>query len=257
MKLTEKYILECLDKYCTFEGLTEDTFVELVVQPLREANCFEKWVYDNGVTKGVLIFKELDFVVKIPFVGRTSYIESHYERSNGAWTWVDWGKNTHTPEGILRVESSEDGIWEFEGSSAEDSNWNYCQAELEIAARAKDKSLDKCIAVTEFLGFAKDHPIYIQERCCMFDEMSSTTKAEEYRLRTKADYDSLKKVRERTDFWGVNSDWVLDFLIYWGEDMLKKLGDFIYDNDIEDLHDGNIGYRNGVPCLVDYSSFRD
>jgi hypothetical protein len=66
MKLTKEYILECLDKYCTFEGLTEDNFVNLVVAPLQDAHCFNDWTWDNGVTKGVIIFKDFDFVVKIP-----------------------------------------------------------------------------------------------------------------------------------------------------------------------------------------------
>lgn len=249
--LTKKYILECLDSYCTFENLHEDNFVEQIVRPLQINNCFKEnhWTYDNGVTKGVLIFKGLDFVIKIPFMGRTCWTESHYEDSQGNWLW-----NKRSCTNIKKIEA-EECFYEFEGA-AEEGHWNYCEEEAILAEHAKERGLTKCFAITELFGWAKDHPIYIQERCFMFSEASSSNE-EKYKNRTKSDYDSLKEVREKLDFWHMNNDWVLDFLIYWGEEVLKKLGDFIWEYNIDDLHNGNIGYRNGVPCLVDYSSFRD
>ena len=51
--------------------------------------------------------------------------------------------------------------------------------------------------------------------------------------------------------------WMLDFFIYFGEEMMEKFAQFCFDWNIHDLHDGNIGYHGGVPCLVDYSSYDD
>lgn len=204
-----EYILECLEHYCCFKDLSENTFEELVIFPLRANECFNNWTWDNGVTKGVLIFKDLDFVVKIPFQGRNSYIESHYESANGNWHWSNSGKIDE----CTKVEGVEE-FFEFEGSAAEESNWNYCQAEAEITVKAKAEGIEECIAATSFLGYAGDHPIYIQEKCFMFSDASSSTNREKYMNRTKEDYDSLKEVRERTGFWGIDNDWVLDFLIY-------------------------------------------
>ena len=253
MKLTKEYILECLDKHCTFEGLTEDNFADLVVAPLQDAHCFNNWTWDNGVTKGVLIFSELDFVVKIPFEGRSYWTDSHYVDENGSWV-NSWQSNWRSD--MERIESEEE-FQEFDGSSAQDSNWDYCAAEAEIAESARNEGLIRCLAATDYLGKANGHPIYIQEKCFMFCDARTSTNQEKYKNRTKADYDSLKEVRERADFWGIDNDWVLDFLIYWGEEMLKRLGQFLFDHNVEDLHNGNIGYRNGVPCLVDYSSYRE
>ena len=250
--MTKEYILECLERYCNFEGLSEDTFYELVAMPLSDNQCFNNWTWDNGVTKGVLIFKDLDFVVKIPFQGRYCYTESHYENTNGNWTLP----NTSKIKYYKKIEGTEE-FFNFEGSPAEDSEWNYCQAEAEITIRAKEKGIENCIAATKLLGYAGDHPIYIQEKCFMFSDASSSTNKEKYKNRTKKDYDTLRAARERTDFWGIDDNWVLDFLIYWGEEVMKKLSEFIFENDIEDLHNGNIGYRHGVPCLVDYSSYRE
>lgn len=250
--MTKEYILECLGLYCNFKELNEDNFEALVISPLCANQCFNNWTWDNGVTKGVLIFKDLDFVIKIPFQGYISYMESHYESEKGGWHW----SNSNKINQYIRVESLEE-FFEFEGSASEENNWDYCAVEAEITVRAINEGLEKCIASTEFLGYANNYPIYIQEKCFMFSDASSSTNKEKYENRTKKDYDSLAEVRERIDFWGIDNDWVLDFLIYWGEEMLKRLGDFIFDNDIEDLHNGNIGYRHGVPCLVDYSSYRE
>ena len=35
----------------------------------------------------------------------------------------------------------------------------------------------------------------------------------------------------------------------------RKLFDFIYENDINDLHKGNFGYLNDAPVIFDYSGF--
>ena len=252
MKLTKEYILECLDKFSCFEGLHEYNFYREVVEPLEEAGCFENWTWDNGATKGVLIFKELDFVVKIPFEGHCGEVESHYENSNGSWICScssRWNSKLHKVE-------YEEIFDNFTGADTE-NGWNYCEVEADLINAAREEGLNKCFAATELLGFAKDHPIYIQEKCFMFCDARTSTNKEKYKNRTKADYDSLKEVRERVDFWGIDNDWVLDFLIYWGEEMLKRLGQFLFDHNVEDLHNGNIGYRNGVPCLVDYSSYRE
>ena len=250
--LTEKYILECLDKYCNFECLHQDNFFEQVVEPLAANQCFEDWTWDNGVTKGVLIFKHFDYVIKIPFQGECNYYESHYESEGGTWRY---DISTASRSRYSFVESVEEFI-DFSGAESGENDWDYCAAEKEIAQYAKQRSLEKCFAITELLGYAQEYPIYIQEKCYMFRE-ESTTNEERYKSRTETDYASLRKVREKVKFWGINDDWVLDFLIYWGEDILQKFGQFLDEFNVEDLHCGNIGYRNGVPCLVDYSSFRE
>ena len=187
-------------------------------------------------------------------MGEDDFYESHYENSNGSWVWEEdskWNSN------LKRVDSFND-FHEFSGACSElteEGSWDYCEVEADLAVEAKAWGLEKCFAETKFLGRAKDHPIYTQERCCMFDEAFSSTNKEKYSKRTQSDYDSLREVREKIKFWGIDNNWVLDFLIYWGEEILKRLGEFIDKFDIEDLHCGNIGYRNGAPCLVDYSSY--
>lgn len=253
--LTKEYILECLEKFCNFNELTEDNFYEQIIVPLKDNMCFNSWDSAQGVTKGVLIFNELDYVVKIPFRGEGRLIEEHWEGECGTWysyntRHCDYSK---TPAHWTHIDE-EDTFEEFCGAE-EPEGWNYCQVEKEIAEKAKNSTITNCFAKTSFLGYANGYPIYIQEHCTIYCDEQSSRYEETYRHRTKNDYDSLKEVRERVDFWNIDDNWLLDFLIYWGEEMLKNLAEFIFKENIQDLHCGNIGYRKGVPVLVDYSSF--
>lgn len=255
MKLTKEYILECIEKYCDLESLDEDTFEYKVALALRDAECFDcSWTWDCGVTKGVLIFSDLNFVVKIPFAGSGGYVESHYENRYG--DWVDSRYETERTNASTcgrRWVEAEDCFEQFSGADCE-NGWDYCEVEATRYCHAEQANVAILFAKTEWIGDIREYPIYIQERCQMFRE-ESTSNQEKYQSRTKADYEKVNTLREKYDFHSINDDWMLDFLIYYGEEMFKKLADFIFNENIYDLHNGNIGYLNGRPCLVDYSSY--
>lgn len=263
MLLTKEYILKCLDKYCDFNGfLHKENFEEMVVHPLEREECFENWTWDNGVTKGVLIFSGLNFVVKIPFTGSAEWQESHYEDSCGNWrSWNSAHKNTYELKShYCKMEGCED-YYEFHGADfdEESKGWDYCVVEQLRYEKAVAAGLDIMFAKTEFIGRVGDsnHPIYIQERCNMFDEEYFSSNKEKYSRRTEKDYKKVNSLRKEFSFHMLNDDWVLDFIIFFGEELLRKFVNFCFDWNIHDLHDGNIGYHDGIPCLVDYSSYED
>lgn len=257
MLMTKEYILDCLNKYCTFNGaLSSDSFYELVVCPLEAEKCFTNWTWDNGVTKGVLIFKDLSFVIKIPFNGGSGYGYSCYETAEGGrYCWEDaHTTNGSTREGFRYIEG-EERFEDFCNADDGDENWDYCAAEARRYQAAECEGLDFAFAKTEWIGDVQNHPIYAQARCNMYEMEHNSTNKEKYEQRTKKDYEQLKAIRKEVDFYSIADDWVLDFFIFFGKETLKKLADFCWDHNITDLHNGNIGYREGVPCLVDYSSF--
>lgn len=263
MLMTKEYILECLDKYCDFDGvLHRENFEEMVVRPLKANECFENWTWDNGVSKGVLIFSGLNFVVKIPFTGWAEWQDSHYEDENGNWRcWESAHKNTDELKSRhYKMEGYED-YCEFSGADfdEESDGWDYCMVEQIRYEKAVDAGLETMFARTHFIGRVggNEHPIYIQERCNMFDEAYCTSNKEKYNKRTSKDYEKVDTLRKEFDFHMINDDWILDFIIFFGEELLKKFVDFCFDMNIYDLHDGNIGYHDGIPCLVDYSSYED
>lgn len=248
--LTKEYILDCLNKYGCFDELTSENFYHQVISPLLDNQCFNpaRFSWNDGATKGVLIFDDLDIVIKIPFEGESNYTCSHYEDENGEW-------HTYSHDGKYSYQAGVEEFSPYDGATGSEREWDYCEVEARLCELANQKKLAGCFAQTKFLGLANEHPIYYQDKCFMFCDARSSTKREAYRLRTKSDYDSLQEVRKRVGFYSVDCDWLLDFLIYWGEPVLEELVQFINAQQISDLHDGNIGYRGGVPCLVDYSSY--
>ena len=255
--LTKEYILECLEEYCILSELSDENFFCSVIEPLQDADCFDNWYYASGVTKGVLIFKELDFVIKIPFEGREEITEEYWESENGTYmgAYTRNEKYTHTPNGWKHF-NEECAFYPFHGADC-DNHWNYCSVEARICEEAKQANVSSCFAKTYFIGMANGHPIYAQEKCTIYSDEHSSRHDSLYKHRTEHDYQSLGNVRERVDFYDIDDDWVLDFLIYWGEEKLKQLAQFVFDTNITDLHWGNIGYRKGVPVLIDYSSYHD
>lgn len=261
MKMTKEYILSCLDKYCNFDGaLHQDNFFENIIAPLSNNVCFENWTYDNGASKVVLIFSGLNFVIKIPFTGQTAYEVGHYEDERGDWHYSETAFNSRNEllSNIHRVEG-EEFYEEYNGAGfvEESGGWDYCMAEALKYKKAVAAGLDIMFAKTELIGRVgvNDFPIYAQERCNMFQEEFSSTNKEKYHKRTKQDYDKLRSLREQCDCYILDDDWLLDFVLFYGEESLKILADFCFKWNIDDLHSGNIGYHNGVPCLVDYSGF--
>ena len=115
-----------------FYYLDEYSFEEEVVNPFKE-KYKESFGWDSGATKGVLIFKQFDFVIKIPY-------------------------------------TSCDGD-ELIGAVVKNSDdcWNYCQAELERYERACQLGIQDAFAeIDELFDLPNGFPAYIQKFCDTF-----------------------------------------------------------------------------------------
>ena len=127
--LIEKYknelknILNAL-KECDFTDLDEDNFYDDFVYSFKNKykNNFKS---NSGATKGVLIFQDLGFVIKIPF----------------QWCGGD------------RLYGAEEG----------DECWDYCSQESHRYEMAVKQDVEKAFLSTEFVMWINDYPIYIQE----------------------------------------------------------------------------------------------
>jgi hypothetical protein len=243
--LTKEYILEKIEKHCTLnESLCEGTFYDQVVSPLEDAQCFNDWTWDSGLSKGVLIFGELDYVIKIPFYCGWFEGEEGYYDDDDNWVDGEPGEPTGFP---------------FQGEEVEgychQNEWDYCETEELRYLVAEKNGMEEHFAKTWCIGAANGWPIYAQIKCCMYcsaDSCSTRSK----KTYTDKDKESARSIKDATKFW-VEDEWLIDFLHYWGQERLVAFIKFCDEWFIDDLHQGNLGYICGVPCLVDYSSFND
>lgn len=214
-------ILEALS-YGTFDENDEAEFYPVVVQPFSE-KYKKPFDYATGATKGVLIFEQLGFVIKIPFCRNSE--DCYYNSAYGEYECCYFtGANT-------------------------DNGWDYCEAEANKYERAEEEGLAQCFAKTKKIGDIDGYPIYMQELADIYKSIDYQSS------HTEEDSRQVSSICNSNNFYMFNIEWLSDAFHYYGEKIFHKLLEFIRTVGINDLHDGNIGYIGNRPVLVDYSSF--
>lgn len=214
-------ILEALS-YGTFDENDEADFYSIVVQPFSE-KYKKPFDYATGATKGVLIFEQLGFVIKIPFCRNSEDCE--YNSAYGEYECCY-----------------------FTGADT-DNGWDYCEAEANKYERAEEEGLAQCFAKTKKIGDIDGYPIYMQELADIYKSIDYQSS------HTEEDSRQVSSICNSNNFYMFNIEWLSDAFHYYGEKVFHKLLEFIRTVGINDLHDGNIGYIGNRPVLVDYSSF--
>ena len=210
-------ILEALS-YGTFDENDEADFYPAVVQPFSE-KYKKPFDYATGATKGVLIFEQLGFVIKIPFCCNSEDYDDYYECYNY-----------------------------FTGADT-DNGWDYCEVEADKYQRAEEEGISMCFAKTEKIGEIDGYPIYMQELASIYKNVNYQS------LHTEEDSRQVNSICDSNNFYMFNIEWLSDAFHFYGEKIFHKLLEFIRTVGINDLHDGNIGYIENRSVLVDYSSF--
>lgn len=246
VKISQEEINYILDSFkdCSFTELTYNNFIELIVQELYE-DFYEE--YFNGATKLVFTLPNKDYVIKIPFCGDYGYEEVVI----GSYIGDDGERyEEYDDERVFR---------EFSGARSvfgESCDWDYCKTEELTYQKAKQYRVEEYFAETICIGKVHGHPIYVQEKVEIFDEVGPKTAVS---VKEKA-YLTVDE-----ELGGYYPDrlpvaWIVD-LFKITEKMRSKRNSFfrfLKENRIYDLHSENVGYTyDGIPVLLDYSSFNE
>lgn len=210
MLLQEKYskelkeILESLNKIESenFYDLDQDNFDYQLVDDFKMFYN-GKFKADCGASKGVLIFDNFGFVIKIPF------------------SMCD-GEELY-------------GAYECE----EDKNWNYCEQEAIRYSMAEKKGMNEIFLKTELIKDFDTYPIYIQEIAEPLSSIDASDKsrsshsdADENFVRNHSD---IADVSWQADIYAVyGEDYFFEFL-----DFVEDIG----INDLRDANVGYVGMK--------------
>lgn len=224
MTAFQEYVLNELAKNCNFDNLCEGNCYEKIVEPLQQNKEFDasKFSYAYGATKIVLMFSGEDYVIKIPF-------SCKYE-----------------------ADDEEEGCPFTEAPL--DADWDYCLAETRVYKEAEKQGLGTFFAKTEFLGYAGDYPVYIQQRAVIFEDLQDSDSIKRHSTK---EIQRARSQCEENSCWCFDRDWMADCNQAFGETIVNTLLQFINDQGLDDFHSGNIGYINNVPVIVDYSDYRE
>lgn len=181
---------------------------------------------EHGATKIVLFYDEIpDWVVKIPCKGEYLEEEDEYRPFKGACRFFPVSRE-----------------------------WDYCEGEVHISKTAFYAGLEEMFALTYFLFMYEDTPIYVSERVPKSRWINPRWKDEEYSWSIAKD---ISRYRKDDLYDSCLDEEVIAFLVdAYGEMKTHELIDFIVENDIRDLHNGNVGFTKDMKIkILDYSGF--
>lgn len=189
-----------------------------------------KFTYDTGATKLVIIPKDRDYVIKIPFTGYYS-------------------------DPFLEIEECEK-YFEFTGSTGDIYN-DYCSAELNVYQKAISQSLDFIFVPITYINTIKGLSIYIQPKVDMYEQIDINLYSP-----SKKSIDKVILYRQSFIFNNPLNmapiSWVASLLdCVQTLEEYNKIQNFLSDVGIHDLHSGNVGYYQNKPVIIDYGSFHD
>lgn len=206
-----------------YNPANNDSFADFLDTPCKERweavedANFTDYSLASGASKGVIIDYDLDYVIKIPF------LYEYYTRKG---------------ETVLS---------DFD---------NYCSLEESVYDCAKTYGLNDFFAESFFLGYFHNVPIYLMKRvdasCEICSDITISGLVESGLDEDKAS-DAYYNALEENDTALVK----LLFDLYYDEDEVDDLIDFLERQQVNDLHDGNIGFdAHDNPVLIDYSGYR-
>ena len=181
----------------------------------------------RGETKGCIVdFNRQEWVIKVPF-----------DRSTNP-----------------RLRRNEDG-----------TSINYCALEAEKYAKACAEGIEECFAAIYEVGEINGVKFYLQEFANV-DEDSTTDSFYEYASEQVEKYFSRDEEDEDNERHFVDEIWdCIDDMddeervsaVFNGHKNIRKIRNFINDEEINDLHSGNWGFTNdGREVIIDYSGYR-
>lgn len=131
----------------------------------------------------------------------------------------------------------------------------YCELESELYNKSKEYQVEKVFLKTEKFLSVGDFDLFIQDR---YDEVFEDVRhSEKFRI-------LLMKQKVNTNFVDnetlcntrLSREFIAILSIYYGKKFVRSLMKFIKDENIDDLHEQNLSFKNKLPCIHDYCGVR-
>lgn len=225
------YIPEELGEYRNQDESYSDSFFELE-DSLSSINRNCSVAY--GATKCVVIPSDSNVVIKIPING---YFE--IDEESGDKYFYSY---TEANDSYLKSESKESYI------GHED---DYCRNEYYKYVKAVSAGFGDFFARLEVLQNEEGIEFYIQEKIIPKYNYEGDTRPSENSKNI------IKSLGYEYNYMA-DEDWMAEIVDWYGEERALNFFKFLLDNNINDLHYGNLAYtEEGKPILFDLAGYRD
>ena len=167
----------------------------------------------------------------------------------------------HGVSKLCLVFKKEDFVIKWTYEDPWESSKEEAMKECEIYQKAKEQGLEMLFPSTKFFGEINDIKFVIQEKIdyscgdCPYD-----TKLKYQKISKTATQKIIDKMQDGFKIgkgYDRNLDrlWTSMVITLYGKRICKKLCAFIKENEINDLHTGNLGYKNNHPIILDFSGY--
>lgn len=195
------------------------------------------FVSHAGVSKLVFVPDEGDYVIKIPVTG--VYCEIGNDGSDDDYEH-DFEEDEF--EVIARATEDTNDIFEDEENIYQNAN-----------EMAKEILLPNIL-----VGYLNGIPIYVQQKLSeIYGYSSKSTKCLSKDERTRTErifrYSNETGNPDRDYYYACSTIFINDIIEYYGEDKAVEICKLL--RKLDDLHDCNYGYVNGVPKIHDFGGF--
>lgn len=143
-------------------------------------------------------------------------------------------------------------------------DYDEAMEEVEIYNKAVTAGLAVFFPATELFTTINGVPFVKQEKVdfCVGETPYHKEKKYAYQARTASDRIVKKMQLSFNRACGhrysrsLNTTWAKMALVVFGKKLVKSLCEFIIENGINDLHESNIGYKDNLPVILDFSGYK-
>lgn len=214
---------------------------------------------DSGISKLVVICKDYDKVLKIPYNGCFNYDRDSRWECNDSKESKSKTCNYECWDCEYGVETDyeDEDCWEPFGYADCEDGWNYCESELSRYEKAEENGFEMFLAKTEYFGETKKgYPLYLQEK---IPNIGYST--EEISQKSKDQAKKINTPENPEHTWDVTSFfpnlWIAAGIEHYGEEITKRFLTYAHEEGLDrDMHSSNYGYRaDGSPVIIDFSGY--
>ena len=213
----------------------------------------------SGASKLVVICKDYDKVLKIPYNGYYSLDEDSFSCECDDEEYIkNCNYNCYECE-FARERDYEDRLeWENFTMAPTENGWDYCEAELDRYNQAKEDGFEQFLAKTEYFGETQyGYPLYLQEKIPNIGDSApqNISKKSKDRAEELNKPEDAKYVWERKTHF--STDWIAAAIEFYGEEITEKFLNYAHEVGLDcDMHSNNYGYRaDGSPVIIDFSGY--
>lgn len=143
-------------------------------------------------------------------------------------------------------------------------DYDEAMEEVEIYKKAVNAGLAVFFPATELFATINGVHFVKQEKVDFCVEETPYHKEKKYAYQSRTASDRIVK-KMQLSFnracghrysRSLNTTWAKMALVVFGKKLVKSLCEFIIENGINDLHESNIGYKDNLPVILDFSGYK-